>query len=141
MNWEKQNFNWKHEKRVQDTGRSTKTRFFPSKSITWRLLGKKPGQSYWIFLPIESAATRRAVFCLLMAKSCFLSLPLFRESRRGGCRKTFSHTFLGCNLLHQYSCKFHYDACIIIMQVKHATENKFLEHHSSTISYNKWFHI
>lgn len=71
--------------------------------ITWRLLAKKPGQWYWIFLPIESAVCRRIVFCLVSANSCFFSFPFLKESRKGGCLYTFSHTFFGCNLLHQYS--------------------------------------
>lgn len=72
-------------------------------SFTWRLLGRNPGQSYWIFMPMESEACRRAAFCLVIVNSCFLSFPFLKDSRKGGCLKTFSHTFFGCNFLHQYS--------------------------------------
>lgn len=54
-------------------------------SFTWRPLGRKPGQSYWILLPMESAACIRAVFCFVRTNSCFLSFPFLKDSRKGGC--------------------------------------------------------
>ena len=35
--------------------------------VTWRLFGKNPGQLYWIFCPIKSAARRRLAFCFVTA--------------------------------------------------------------------------